>query len=163
MVDNSNTQKPKPHSKAEINIKKGSTVTTRGGIIAGNFVNAGSDSLEANINIEASVVDTESIISVNNAGIYLDTEFAKIFKSIDTRPEDPSVDKKEIYANVSDIKSEVSKISQPNHQKINDWLEKLAAMAYDIYEVTLAIVNNPLIGIGLVFQKISKKATEQKQ
>ena len=89
------------------------------------------------------------------------TAFAAIQKQIDARPEDPNVGKDEIKRTVDDVKTEVQKGGAANPNKVQRWLTGLAAMAPDIFKVTVATLVNPVVGVATAIQLIANKAQEE--
>jgi hypothetical protein len=86
------------------------------------------------------------------------TAFAAIQKQIDARPADPNVDKDEIKRTVDDVKTEVQKGDAANANKVQRWLTGLAAMAPDIFKVTIATLASPVAGVATAIQLIATKA-----
>lgn len=84
--------------------------------------------------------------------------FDQIYERIDSRPQDPDVDKREISETVQKIQTEVVKTDQANVTKLERWLKTLALMAPDIFEVTVATLTNPITGLGTVIRKVAEKA-----
>ena len=84
--------------------------------------------------------------------------FARIDKLIAARKEDPSVDKSEIKQQVERISGEAQKGEQANESKVERWLVGLAGMAEDIFDVTVASLTNPALGVATVIRKIAAKA-----
>jgi len=84
--------------------------------------------------------------------------FAAIQKQIDARPPDPNVDKDEIKRTVDDVKTEVQKGEAANANKVQRWLTGLAAMAPDIFKVTVATLASPVAGVATAIQLIAQKA-----
>jgi hypothetical protein len=89
--------------------------------------------------------------------------FASIYECIKARPPDPDVDKEELSENVQRIEREAAKGEEANDNKIERWLRTLAAMAPDIFEVTVAALTHPLAGVATAIRKIALKASEEAQ
>jgi hypothetical protein len=86
--------------------------------------------------------------------------FEAIYKQIDVRQDDPNVDKKEITEIVNRIESETQRNEQANPTKIERWLGTLSQMAPDIFDVVIATLVNPVIGIDMVVCKVAEKARQ---
>lgn len=84
--------------------------------------------------------------------------FAAVYQQIEARPEAPDVDKEELTDTVQKIQAEVAKGEQANANKVERWLKTLAMMADDIFEVTVACLTNPVVGVATVIRKIADKA-----
>jgi hypothetical protein len=87
--------------------------------------------------------------------------FVAIYQQIEARPEDPDVDKKDLAGTVQKIQDEVGKGAGANLNKVERWLETLAGMANDIFEVTVACLANPVAGVAAVIRKVAEKAKER--
>jgi len=84
--------------------------------------------------------------------------FARIEKLIAARPEDKTVDKTEIKDAVERIGAEAQKGETASQPKLERWLLNLGGMAEDIFEVTVASLTNPALGVATVIRKIAEKA-----
>jgi len=89
--------------------------------------------------------------------------FAPIYRQIESRPEDPNVDKEELSSIIHNIQEEVNKGEQANTNKIERWLKTLALMAPDILDVTVATMASPVTGIATVIRKVVEKAKEERE
>ena len=87
--------------------------------------------------------------------------FAQIDKQIDARPDDPNVDKAELKETVGKIQAEVKKGQEANAAKVERWLHGLAAMADDIFQVTVTTLVNPVAGVGQAIRLIAQKARSE--
>jgi hypothetical protein len=87
--------------------------------------------------------------------------FADIYQRIETRPEDPDVDKKELTGTVQKIQKEAAKGEQANPNRIELLLKTLALMASDIFDVTVACLTSPVAGVATVIRKVAEKAKEK--
>ncbi len=87
--------------------------------------------------------------------------FANIQKQIDARPDDPKVDKDEIKDTVKRLETEAQKGEAANPDKVRRWLTGLAAMAPDIFKVTVATLASPIAGLATAVQLIANKAREE--
>jgi hypothetical protein len=89
--------------------------------------------------------------------------FGKIQKQIDARPDDPKADKDEIKDTVKRLEAEAQKGEAANPDKVGRLLTNLAAMADDIFQVTVATLANPVAGIAKVIQLVAQKAKEEQK
>lgn len=87
--------------------------------------------------------------------------FAEIYDEIRAREADPNVEQVEIVTTVNNIEQEVEKGSQASDQKVARWLGFLSEMAPDIYDVVVATLANPLVGISETIRKIAVKAQDE--
>ena len=108
------------------------------------------------VNISGDVVGRDKITTHYGSS----DEFKKIRELIDKRPEDTNVDKDELKDTVDKIENEVKKGKEANPAKVERWLKFLANMAEDIFQVTVATLANPTVGVAKAIQLIVKKAKE---
>ncbi|OAN45149.1 peptidase C14 [Chloroflexus islandicus] len=87
--------------------------------------------------------------------------FAAIYAAIKARPEDPNVDKTEMSDTVKKIEQEALKRDQANEHKLTRWLRNLAAMADDIFEVTVAALTGPQAAFATVARKVAEKVRKE--
>jgi len=87
--------------------------------------------------------------------------FSPIYKKIESRPSDPSVEKEEITDRVKRIEKEVAIGEKAEPTKVERWLRNLAAMAPDILDVTVAALTSPIAGISMAIRKIAQKVKEE--
>lgn len=120
--------------------------------------NAGITIKGKSVNIGGDVIAGNKITTQNFG---LTDEFEKIRKLIKNRPNDSSVDKKEINLAVDNIENEVKKGDKANLAKVERWLKFLAAMADDIFQVTAATLTNPVAGVVKTIQLVVQKAKEK--
>jgi hypothetical protein len=60
------------------------------------------------------------------------------------------------------LEAEAHKGDQPNESRVRQWLDFLAGMSGDIFEVAVATFTNPLSGLSLAFRKIAERAKEER-
>lgn len=94
------------------------------------------------------------------SGAELSQLFADIYKQIEARRSDPTVDKEEITEKVKNIETEAAKGDDANPGKLERWLRNLSDMAPDIFEVTAAALTNPVAAASTVIRKIVAKAKQ---
>lgn len=123
----------------------------RGVNISGGQIKAGRD---------VTIAGRDIRISIDTTG--LARRFAEIYKKIEARPPDPNVDKSELKDTVKKIEEEVKKGDEANSAKIERWLQFLAGMSDDIFQVTAATLASPAAGLAKAVQLIAQKAKEDK-
>ncbi len=129
------------------------------------------DSGGSNISIGGSVSGSNIVVgdhntvtqSVNTQANEITNYFEVIYRQIETRQEDPQVDKEEIIETVQRIEQETAKGEEANPAKVDRWLSTLTDMAPDIGEVVISTLANPAAGIATVIRKIAEKAKEGSQ
>jgi hypothetical protein len=89
------------------------------------------------------------------------TLFAAVYQQIETRPEDPDVDKAELTETVQKVEAEAAKGEEASPKRIERWLKYLGSMAPDVLDVTVACLTNPVAGVATVIRKIAEKAKGQ--
>jgi hypothetical protein len=121
--------------------------------------------VHGNFSVGGDIVGGDKITTTTNEipNIELLTiQFDAILKQIEQRPPQKKVDKSEIKAVVGKIHNEVRKGDKGDAQKVEHWLRFLASMADDIFQVTVAALTNPVLGISKACQLIAQKAKEEK-
>jgi hypothetical protein len=85
--------------------------------------------------------------------------FAHILHRIDVRAS--SATKAELKNVVSSIEREVKKGEAAETSKVEHWLLRLAAMADDIYQVTILALTNPIAGIAKGIQMLARHLRQE--
>jgi hypothetical protein len=88
--------------------------------------------------------------------------FARIERLIAARPPDPNVEKEEIKETVQRIQGEAQKGEEASTAKLERWLMNLGAMADDIFQVTVATLADPVLGLATTIRLIAQRAKEEK-
>jgi hypothetical protein len=89
--------------------------------------------------------------------------FAQIYEAINARQPDPDVGKDEITETVQVIQQEAEKGDQANERKLTRWLNNLAGMAEDIFDVTVAALTGPQAAFATVARKVAAKAKQERK
>ncbi len=89
--------------------------------------------------------------------------FARIYETINTRSPDPDVGKDKITETVKDIEQEAQKGEQANENKLAGWLNNLAGMAEDVFEVTVAALTGPQAAFATVARKVAERAKGERK
>ena len=87
-------------------------------------------------------------------------KFLDIYRLIDSRPEDPNVDRDEIARTVKDVESETSK-QEPNTVKIDRWLKRLGDLAPDLLPVVVSTLLDPSLGVATAVCTVANKVLVQ--
>ncbi|MBZ0292386.1 MAG: hypothetical protein K8L99_07435 [Anaerolineae bacterium] len=95
-----------------------------------------------------------------SSGTELADSFRPIYEKIENREDDANVAKDEIAETVKKIEDETGS-GEPNIKKIERWLGFLANMAPDIFDVTVATLTNPIVGVGEIIRKVAVKARQE--
>jgi hypothetical protein len=77
------------------------------------------------------------------------------------RADDPNVDKVELRSLAKRIEQEVKTGEAANAKKIERWLQFLAEMADDVFQVTVAALVHPVAGVTRGIQVIARRAMKQ--
>jgi hypothetical protein len=135
------------------------TVNQSGGV---NITSQGS------VTIGGDVVEGDKITTTNNYGVgtaalaELIKQFAAINYQIDALPGKDDVDKQELKDTVKKIEDETKKGDQAKPDRVERWLMNVGVMSDDIFQVTVASLTNPLLGVAKTLQLIAQKAKEEK-
>ena len=91
--------------------------------------------------------------------------FLDIYRDIDARPATSPAVKEDLKAEVKDIEANVTAAAQKNEKVEEAFLARrfrnIARMAPDILDVVVAMLANPLAGLGIAVRKIAEKAKEE--
>jgi hypothetical protein len=125
---------------------------------------------EGNVNITGDVVGRDKITSTvtNTSGgdsaqmLELLKYFAAINRQIDALPGKDEGDRQELKETVKKIEDEAKKGDQAKPDRVERWLMNVSAMSDDIFQVTVASLTNPLLGVAKTVQLIAQKAKEEK-
>lgn len=88
--------------------------------------------------------------------------FDRIYAAINARPADPDVDRDEITETVRDIQQEAQKGDQANEKKLARWMNNLAGMAEDIFDITVAALSGPQAAFASVARKVAARARQER-
>ena len=91
--------------------------------------------------------------------------FLDIYRDIDARPATSPAVKEDLKAEVKDIETSVTAAVE-NKEKVEEAFlarrfRNIARMAPDILDVVVAMLTNPLAGLGIAVRKIAEKAKEE--
>lgn len=115
-----------------------------------------------NASDHAKVDITQSSVSKTN-----DANFERLFELLEerikARPEDSNVDKREIQAQVDQIKNEAAQGEKANPNKLERWIRNLASMAPDIVDVMAASLGGPVSVFTAVIQKIAARVKAESE
>ena len=91
--------------------------------------------------------------------------FLDIYRDIDGRPAVSPTNKEDIKAEVKEIQSTVTEAAQKNEKIEEGFLSRrfrnIARVAPDALDLVVAMVANPLAGLGVAVRKIADKAKEE--
>jgi RNA polymerase subunit RPABC4/transcription elongation factor Spt4 len=82
--------------------------------------------------------------------------FKGIYATIESRPEDPDVDKQDLAHAVRQIETEAQKGEAANPSKVRRWLSFLADAAPDVLDVAAAVLLNPVTGAASALRKVAE-------
>lgn len=87
--------------------------------------------------------------------------FALIYQKIQSRPDDPGVERDEIAQNVRLIEKESTKAAAADEHKLERWVKHLMEIAPDIVEVLAAAFAGPASAAGTILKKVIERARAQ--
>ncbi len=91
--------------------------------------------------------------------------FDGIYTAIETQVNTPEVDKEDLKAEAKEIQSAVTEAAQKNEKVDEGFLSRrfrnIARMAPDVLDLVVAMLANPLAGLGVAVKKIAEKAKEK--
>jgi len=100
---------------------------------------------------KASVISNESLSAIVEW-------MTQINKEVDSLPDISQAEKEDLKQQVEKIGDEAQKGSKAEVGRLEKLINTLNVMAPDIFDVVIATLANPLVGIGLVIKKIGDKA-----
>jgi hypothetical protein len=83
--------------------------------------------------------------------------FNNLYKKIDRDSKLSSEDKEDLKAEIEELRKELGKKEKANEGFLLRRLRNIKRMAPDIVEVTLAIIANKAVGLGIIAKKIAEK------
>jgi hypothetical protein len=116
----------------------------------GNVDNSGDISGDGNVVGIDNVVTTYKAVGTN--------PFAQVHEAIERRPDDPKVEKEELKDTVVRIEKEAAKDTNADEGKLERWIDFVANMAPDVWDVLIATLTNPIAGLGTVARKVAEKS-----
>lgn len=122
-------------------------------ITTGNITNSTGIAIGHGARVNVSQTSGASVAEIAQA-------FTKIMQAVD-RLHDKQ-DKDEAAGFVKKLEAEALRGEQADESKVQRWLNFLAGISEDVWDVAVDTLINPIKGIGTVFQKIAKRAKEEK-
>ena len=101
------------------------------------------------------------VVVTQNTGLdgeNIETLFNQLYKLIESRSEDPDVEKEEITQTVQQLEKEAAKGEEANPTKMERWMSNLNQMAPDIVDVILASLGGPVSGVTAILKKLAERA-----
>jgi hypothetical protein len=135
----------------------GGGVTTSGGDFVGRDKVVHGDQVRGdkisvgNVTGSSGVAIGRGASAVVNQGVQggdLATLFAAIYRQIETRADDPAVDRDEIRQTVERVEQEVGKGEAANPDKVKRWLTTLSDLAPDIVTAVVRVLANPAANVA---------------
>lgn len=116
-----------------------------------------------NINQSNVAIGSESRLIVNSkkSTEVIANYFETAYQRLETRLEDPNVDKTEIKETIKKIEQEVTQQEPANPNKIERWMKILEDIAPDILDVIVAGLLNPGSAVATVVRKVAERARSQ--
>ena len=140
--------------------KKRPTTSNRSTIVrTGNI-----SDISGNVNVATGNITTHhTITGLSAAEIRL--LFDGLYSQIDALANTTPADKADLKAEVKEIQSMVTQASPKNEKIDESFLSRrfrnVARIAPDVLDVVVAMLGNPLAGLGVVARKIAEKAKEE--
>jgi hypothetical protein len=121
------------------------------------------EGIQGNVQGQAIAVGKGAKAVVNQSPMpdALSKVFDKLEKKVAGLPEGPE---KVVASNaVVALKSEAKLGDKAKEETVSKWINLLAQMAPDIWDVAVATFANPVAGLGLTFSKVAKRAKDEKE
>ncbi len=110
-------------------------------------------------NASASVIGTGASTTITE--LTLDEAFLRILEAVKAIPEE--TEKRKATEIIEKLETEARLGEQAKKERVERWLHFLAEISEDVWEVAINTFINPVKGLGTIFQKIAKKAREEKK
>jgi ATP-dependent Lon protease len=135
--------------------KKKRENSKRTNVRVGNISN-----VSGNVNIAGGNIATHQTTTGLSAA-EIKALFDQLYAKIDARPETPAADKEDLKAEVKEIQAAVTEAAKENKKMDESFLVRrfrnIARMAPDILDVVVAMLANPLAGLGVAIKKIAER------
>lgn len=120
--------------------------------------------ISGTVNIAGGNITTRHTITGLSAA-EINQLFDGLYAKIETRPNTLAADKEDLKAEVTEIQSTVTEAAQKNEKVDEGFLSRrfrnIARMAPDVLDLVVAMLANPLAGLGVAVKKIAEKAKEE--
>ena len=99
--------------------------------------------------------------NINSRDDPITIAFKAIAQANDAMPDGPHKDAAK--ATIKNLESEARKGDKADESKVNKWINFLAEIAPDVWEVAINTLLNPINGIGTAFIKVAGRARQAKE
>jgi len=103
----------------------------------------------------------QATVTKNTGDDPITIAFKAIEQANDAMPDGPHKDA--ANATIKNLESEARKGDKADETKVNKWINFLAEIAPDVWEVAIDTLSNPIKGIGTAFIKVAGKAKQAKE
>jgi len=121
------------------------------------------EGIQGNVQGQAIAVGKNAKAIVNQSAVpdEVGKVFAELEKKVAGLPEGPE---KAVANNAVEVlKSEAKLGDEAKEETVSKWVNLLAQMAPDIWDVAVATFANPVAGLGVAFSKVAQRAKEEKE
>jgi hypothetical protein len=87
--------------------------------------------------------------------------FATVYQQIETRSEDPDLDREELIGIIQRIEAEVVKTNRANPNKIKRWLQTLASISPDIFGAVVVCLKSPIVSTDATVRTVVEQVCRQ--
>jgi hypothetical protein len=120
--------------------------------------------ISGNVNVAGGNITTHHTVTGLSA-VELKQLFDQLYAKVDVRTETSPADKEDIKAEVKEIQSTVTEAAQKNEKVDEGFISRrfrnIARMAPDVLDLVVAMLANPLAGLGVAVKKIAEMAKEE--
>ena len=112
------------------------------------------------VNVGGDITGRDKTTRINYGELAeLREQFEFIQRTIDQIADTAGVDKSELKSIVQGIEQEVTKGEIADKSKVERWLKSLAEVADDVFQITVATLANPAVGVAKAIQLVAQRAT----
>ena len=120
--------------------------------------------ISGSVNVAGGDITTHHTVSGLNA-TEIKQLFDGLYAEIDHRANTSTADKEDLKTDVKEIQTAVAQAAQKNEKVDEGFVSRrfrnIARMAPDVLDVVVAILGNPLAGLGVAAKKIAEKAKQE--
>src|SRR5574341_1405465 len=120
--------------------------------------------VNGNVNVAGGDITTHRTITGLSAA-EIEQLFDGLYTTIETRANTSTANNEDLKSEVKEIQSTVTEAMQKNEKVDEGFLSRrfrnIARMAPDVLDVLVAMLGNPLAGLGVAVKKIAEKAKQE--
>jgi hypothetical protein len=124
-----------------------------------------SDIHSSSVNVSGGDINNVTTIHSGSGDITLgdkittiDKAFSGLYRELNKMPD--GVDKEDTEDTLRKLENEARKGNHADQNRVSRWLNFLAEISPDVWQVAVQTFINPIAGVSLVFQKVAQRASK---